>query len=159
MRYTLLTAASIVALSGCVVVPIPLGPATPDMSSITITPATTGFGKMLVDFRAQNGLGPVEENAVLTATANAYARTLVEAGSHEHRGPDGSMPWDRAKAQGYCSGYVAENIAWGQRSEAEVFNAWLSSPGHRANMLLDGIARFGLGRYQNEWVLVLGGPC
>jgi hypothetical protein len=44
---------------------------------------------------------------------------------------------------------VAENIAWGQRSAAEVVRDWMNSPGHRANILnrahrLIGIAAYAM---------------
>ena len=43
---------------------------------------------------------------------------------------------------------VAENIAMGQQSTEEVIDAWMRSPGHRANMLNGGFRRIGVAAYR-----------
>ena len=43
---------------------------------------------------------------------------------------------------------VGENIALGQRSVAEVVSSWMSSPGHRANMLSARYHRIGVSAYR-----------
>ena len=45
---------------------------------------------------------------------------------------------------------VAENIAEGQQSVAEVMNSWLNSPGHRANLLNPNYTSIGVGVYVSE---------
>jgi uncharacterized protein YkwD len=42
---------------------------------------------------------------------------------------------------------VGENIAMGQNSSAEVVQAWMDSPGHRANILNSGYQRIGVAAY------------
>ena len=60
-------------------------------------------------------------------------------------------------AAGYPWCLIAENIAKGQTSQAEVMQAWANSPPHRTNMLRPGIRDFGLARAPGDiWVLVLG---
>ena len=74
--------------------------------------------------------------------------------------PDGSAPWDRARAAGYCrTAAIAVNIAKGQPTEARVLQDWVDSPGHLQNMLDDRFIRFGLGQAGDSWVLLLGGAC
>ena len=162
MLKSCVAAAAVLAVSGCIIVPIPIpvgGSGFADPQSIVVTPETTGFGAMLVAQRAQVGAGPVERNAQLTAAATDYARQMDEQGFFDHRAPNGSMPWDRAKAAGYCSSFVAENIAYGQRSETQVFNEWMQSKGHRENMMDARFVRYGLGNYGDKWVLLLGDAC
>ncbi|MDR2703971.1 MAG: CAP domain-containing protein, partial [Cellulomonadaceae bacterium] len=58
-------------------------------------------------------------------------------GFFAHIAPDGSNPTDRALAAGWDRG-VGENIAWSSyRSDvaAVLVDAWMNSPGHRANIL------------------------
>ena len=43
---------------------------------------------------------------------------------------------------------VAENIAMGQTSSAEVLQSWMNSSGHRANILNPGHARIGVAAYR-----------
>lgn len=40
---------------------------------------------------------------------------------------------------------VGENIAWGQKSERSVTNAWLWSPGHRLNIMGSSYTKIGCG--------------
>ena len=57
-----------------------------------------------------------------------------QTGKFSHVGVGGSSFVTRAKAAGYNSA-LSENIAWGYRSGAAVVNAWMHSPGHRANIV------------------------
>lgn len=55
-----------------------------------------------------------------------------------------------------------ENIAWNQRSEEEVMNAWMNSSGHRANILNRNFNAAGFGKINNSkqepyWCTVFGG--
>ena len=59
---------------------------------------------------------------------------MVNRHYFEHRSPDGDSPEDRSLAAGYPD-YGGENIAYGQRSAAEVMDDWMHSPDHRANIL------------------------
>lgn len=142
------------ALGGCVVVPV-----TPT-ETVIMREATTGFGQALVALRGDNGIGPIMEDATLEAVAVAHAADMKARGYFDHVAPDGTAPWDRARAAGYCrTAAIAENIAEGQTSEQQVLTAWANSPGHMRNMLDGRFIRFGLGRDGDTWVLMLGGAC
>jgi uncharacterized protein YkwD len=43
---------------------------------------------------------------------------------------------------------VGENIAMGQRTTDEAVNAWMNSPGHRANILNGGYKKIGVAAYR-----------
>lgn len=45
---------------------------------------------------------------------------------------------------------VAENIAYGQRTEDKVMKTWLNSPGHRKNILSKSVDSIGCGFYYNN---------
>lgn len=54
---------------------------------------------------------------------------------------------------------VGENIAWNQKDEKEVFEAWMNSTGHRANILNKNFGKIGFGlsgnsRNQPYWTTV-----
>ena len=40
---------------------------------------------------------------------------------------------------------AGENIAWGQRTPAQVMQSWMNSDGHRENILSDSFGRLGVG--------------
>jgi uncharacterized protein YkwD len=50
----------------------------------------------------------------------------------------------------HTSRAVAENIAVGQPTSLEVVRAWMSSSGHRANILNGGHARIGVAAYRTD---------
>lgn len=77
--------------------------------------------------RAAHGLPAMRMDANLCAAA--YERALEIKRSFSHTRPDGS------RFSTICEGAYAENIARGQRSAARVMAAWMSSPGHRKNIL------------------------
>ena len=85
--------------------------------------------------RAKAGCGPLKLNAKLMAAAKTHARAMAEKDFFGHKGKDGGKASSRAKRQGYKFHMFAENIAAGQSSAEAVAQSWLSSSGHRKNIL------------------------
>jgi uncharacterized protein YkwD len=63
----------------------------------------------------------------------------------DHTSQDGRSPFDRMRGAGYKGGLMGENIAAGQPTPAAVMDAWMHSPGHRANILNCGYKVIGIG--------------
>jgi uncharacterized protein YkwD len=108
--------------------------------------------------RAANGIGPLVENAALSAASAGYSQRMVAQGFFGHESPDGGTLVERLTAVGYLGGddawVVGENIGWGQASLAtarSMVAAWMNSPGHRENLLSADYTQVGLG-------LALGTP-
>ncbi len=81
--------------------------------------------------RARYGLPPLEVCPNLLASARNHAAWMTRSHSLRHtRQP------------------VAENIAMGQRSSREAVQSWMSSPGHRANILNRSYQRIGVAAYR-----------
>ncbi len=60
--------------------------------------------------------------------------------------PVGASQYDRLALEGYPAfSYTTENIAFGQLTAQEVFEAWLLSPDHNANMLDGNYTSIGVG--------------
>ncbi|MGI5204023.1 CAP domain-containing protein [Spirillospora sp. CA-108201] len=95
--------------------------------------------------RAAHGLRPLADDAHLTAAAQAYSADMVARRFYSHTSPEGTQPWDRARAAGSTHLGIGENIACGQRSPAEVVQGWMDSPGHRANILKPDFTHIGVG--------------
>ena len=85
--------------------------------------------------RAKAGCGPLRLNPKLMSAAKSHARNMAEKDFFGHKGKDGSRFSNRIKRQGYKYRAAAENIAAGQASARQVALDWLSSPGHRRNIL------------------------
>jgi uncharacterized protein YkwD len=76
---------------------------------------------------------------------------MRDRGFFSHTNPDGLDPFARAAAAGLDA--RAENIAYGQPDPASVMDAWMNSPGHRANILDCSLTRLGVGMAEGA-----GGP-
>lgn len=96
------------------------------------------FVKKLLDLhneeRSSWGYEPLETDSRLCE----YAQKHAEKMSKEERLAHSSMT-------DLQSGSVGENIAWGQKTEADVVNAWMWSPGHRWNILGSEYRKAGFG--------------
>ena len=102
--------------------------------------------------RAQRGLTRLSEDSDLTAAARIRAREIASVFSHTR--PDGSSCFTVSeKAYG-------ENIARGHGSVDRVMAAWMSSAGHRANILRASYGSIGVCCLQIDgvycWVQLFG---
>ncbi|MFC5286388.1 CAP domain-containing protein [Actinokineospora guangxiensis] len=94
--------------------------------------------------RADSGCGPVRWNADLADAARAHSVDMAEQDYFDHTSLDGRSPFDRMRAHGYDSP-GGENIAAGQRTPESVMESWMTSPGHRANILNCDYTTLGVG--------------
>ncbi|MFF5923346.1 CAP domain-containing protein [Streptomyces flavochromogenes] len=95
--------------------------------------------------RAAAGCKALTVDADLTEAAQEYTDDMAATGNFSHTGTDGSQPQDRIEAAGYTWSRSGENIAKGQADAAAVMDAWMHSPGHRANILNCGFTEIGVG--------------
>lgn len=113
--------------------------------------------QMINGLRAEQGLGPVKPSDRLERAAMAHAMDMSRNKFVAHQGSDGSSVLKRVRRTGYGACVVAENIAQGQGSLAEVMTDWAASDGHRKNLLNTRISEYGLVKAPgNYWVMVLG---
>ena len=97
-------------------------------------------------FRADNGLDPLTVDPRLNEAAEAHSQSMAEEDFFSHTGLDGSSPGDRIEDAGYTNWSTwAENIAAGQPEPEDVMEAWINSPGHRANLLNPNLEDIGIG--------------
>ena len=113
--------------------------------------------------RAQYGLAPLAIQPQLVEAAQAHSNDQAARQRMSHVGADGSSVADRLDATGYSWSRVAENVAAGQPTATRVTDAWLGSPGHRANMLDGALVHIGVAvAYSSSgtpyWTMVLSAP-
>jgi uncharacterized protein YkwD len=108
--------------------------------------------------RRKAQLASVQVSDSLTRAAQRHAQDLARNQFFSHTGSNGSQPGARAKAAGYSSGFVGENIAMGTSSPEAVMRLWMNSAGHRDNILNARYVDVGVGFANNYWVLMLGNP-
>lgn len=116
------------------------------------------------DERARAGVGSLTGNPTLNAVAENYAMSMATQDFTGHVNPyTGEDAGDRVTVAGYAWIAVAENLAYGPCSADSAVNGWMTSPGHRENMLGAVYTEIGIGVYhggpeETYWVQVLATP-
>ncbi|HEX3095601.1 MAG TPA: CAP domain-containing protein [Patescibacteria group bacterium] len=88
------------------------------------------------DQRQQNGRSILHSNAKLKAAAEAKIDDMFAKQYFEHKSPSGKSPADLVREQDYEYIVVGENLALGNfKDDVALVDAWMNSPGHRANIL------------------------
>lgn len=101
--------------------------------------------------RSKAGLSPLTTNTTLKAAADKRAQETAVSFSHTR--PNGSKFSTVLQEYGISYRTAGENIAYGQRTPQDVVNAWMNSPGHRANILNSNFNKIGIGVYQSNGVI------
>ncbi|MFI5783901.1 CAP domain-containing protein [Nocardia sp. NPDC051570] len=94
--------------------------------------------------RAKAGCPALKPESHLKQAAQAHTEDMAAHGYLDHNSSKGS-PFDRMTAAGYHWQKAAENIAQGYTSPSDVMKGWMSSPGHRQNILDCGLRDIGVG--------------
>jgi uncharacterized protein YkwD len=120
----------------------PRSSAREDASTARQTALETGLVREINGVRRVRGLKPLLYSAKLTAAAVQHTREMGADGYFEHESFDSTEFWKRIArwypSRGFSSWSVGENLLY---SAPEVEGAgsgvddWMSSPGHRANLL------------------------
>lgn len=113
--------------------------------------------------RAQRGLSAYTLNSQLTAAAANHAHWMVETGRISHVQDNGSSPRSRARANGYSSDWVSENIYMGTNAgTGTAWNFWINSPIHYAGLTSPNYAHVGIASASSNdmsaYVMVFGNP-
>jgi uncharacterized protein YkwD len=102
--------------------------------------------------RAEHDLPALRENRRLRKAAHGHSRDMVKDGYFEHTTPEGTTMVDRILRARYVredEGWaLGENLAWGTGSLGTprgAVQAWMDSPGHRANILKKAYRELGVG--------------
>ena len=102
--------------------------------------------------RGGRGLPSLKGNARLRRAAEGHSADMVRNGFFEHTTPSGTTMVDRILRARYVrrdEGWVlGENLAWGTGrlgTPRGAIEAWMDSPGHRANVLKRSFREMGVG--------------
>jgi uncharacterized protein YkwD len=122
----------------------------PSASGLAAARATTLC--LVNDERTSHGLRPLSSNPRLVKAAREHSRDMVARHYFDHVAPGGSDLVTRLRHVHYISRRISwaigENIAWGTGSDATpqaIVEAWMESPGHRANILSTEFREAGIG--------------
>lgn len=110
--------------------------------------------------RINAGLPALTYNSVLEKGAMIRAEEIIKSFSHTR--PDGSKFYTVFEGT-YDYRMIGENLAAGFTSASSVVSGWMSSEGHRANILKEGYTEIGIGIKKDKdgrlyWVQIFGDP-
>lgn len=108
--------------------------------------------------RAKVGLPALIENELLTEAAEKKADDMDENDYFEHE-PEGRLSYiDFIKNEGYVYSIIGENLARDFSDVQSVVDAWIESPGHRANVLSSRYTETGISVEGGFVVQMFGNP-
>jgi uncharacterized protein YkwD len=91
--------------------------------------------RLMNDYRAQQGLTPLSEDALLDEAAADRMRHMEEESFWSHESPDGLSPFHWLDQRRYRYRTAGENLASGFETARLLVQSWMESRGHRANIL------------------------
>jgi len=100
--------------------------------------------------RAKNGLPALKTNWEVSRVARYKSQDMINKNYFAHQSPTYGSPFDMMESFGIKFSAAGENIAKGQKTPAEVMNAWMNSPGHKSNILSRSYTEIGVGLAKNK---------
>ena len=101
--------------------------------------------------RTGNSLAPLIESLALDSAAQAKANDMLANQYFAHVSPSAKTPWDFIANAKYNYIIAGENLAINYYSSESVEQAWMNSPGHRANILNSNFENIGIGISQGQY--------
>jgi len=139
-------------------VPQPTPASTPDPDPDNgLTAAEQRMFELVNQDRAAAGLPPLQIDMRLVRAARIKSQDMQDKGYFAHTSPDGTTPWDLIKDQGVTYRAAGENIAMGFTNSDAAEHGFMSSPGHKANILNKDFNHVGIGIVGNYYTQEFAG--
>ena len=139
--FAALAAAALTRAAGAVHLDRPVQGSSSVSAGIQSSSAASEVVRLTNSARSQNGYAALVEDGALSEAAAVRACEIARSFSHTR--PSGASFSSALSESGVSYLRAGENIASGQKSASEVVNAWMNSPGHRANILNSSYSRIG----------------
>lgn len=139
--FAALAAAALTGAAGAVHLDRPVQGSSSVSAGIQSSSTASEVVRLTNSARSQNGYAALVEDGALSEAAAVRAREIARSFSHTR--PSGASFSSALSESGVSYLRAGENIASGQKSASEVVNAWMNSPGHRANILNSSYSRIG----------------
>lgn len=117
------------------------------ISPIDLTTRLTRQGIINIanEERTRKGLAPLIENQKLNSSALIKVEDMMDLQYFEHVSPKGVSVSDLGKTVNYDFIIIGENLAMGNfADDRDLIDAWMASPGHRANILNENYTEIGV---------------
>lgn len=147
LRFFAAASTALVTLSCTVPVPpAPAPPPAPAAVSGRVGATEARIFNLINAERKRQGLPLLEYSRQLGEMANLHARNMARYHKMAHVLPESGLPTlaDRARHVGYPFGRLAENVAHDYPDAQTVVQGWMTSKGHRANILNSDVEETGI---------------
>ena len=115
----------------------------------TISSSVTAYESEVIrlvnEIRANHGLKPLIHDWQLSRVARYKSEDMKKNNYFSHTSPTYGSPFNMMKNFGISYKTAGENIAKGYSTPKAVVDAWMNSPGHRANILNSSYTHIGVG--------------
>ena len=101
--------------------------------------------RLVNEIRKSKGLSPLTLDWELSRVARYKSQDMKNLGYFSHTSPTYGSPFEMMKSFGITYRTAGENIARGYSTPRAVVDAWMNSPGHRANILNSSFTHIGVG--------------
>jgi len=136
---------------------MPVGIFTRDFSTFEVAYAAPVTSGTLIELtnqaRVEEGLEALVVSPLLTQSAQAKSNDMLEKNYFAHTSPEGLSPWYWFGQVGYDYIYAGENLAKNYATAEAMFEAWMNSPTHRANILSANYQEIGIAVASDSEVL------
>ncbi len=95
--------------------------------------------------RAHESVPVLQRNALLDEAAQMKAQDMAAKGYYAHVSPDGVTPMYWVEKAGYKYLIIGENLVVNRTDAEQVVDAFMGSPGHKANILRKDFTEIGVG--------------
>lgn len=95
--------------------------------------------------RADGGIATLQRNSLLDQAAQMKAQDMAAKGYYAHVSPEGLTPMYWVERAGYKYLVIGENLVVNRTDADQVVDAFMGSPGHRANILRKDFTDIGVG--------------
>ncbi len=124
--------------------PAPTATATPAPSCGKMSSVECEVGRLVNLQRKNNGVPELRILSRCVEAAQYHSQEMADSGFFSHDSPNQSIQ-QRYAQFGLNGSYWGENIAYGYSTPASVMTTWMSSSGHRANILSRNFKSLGVG--------------
>lgn len=109
--------------------------------------------RLVNNIRKEKGLNALTYDWELSRVARYKSQDMKDNNYFSHTSPVYGSPYQMMKHFGISYRSAGENIAKGYATPQAVVNAWMNSPGHRANILNASYTHIGVGYVSggNHW--------
>ena len=130
-------------------------PAAPiEKNDTTVSSSNLTYEQKVVELvnveRQKAGLSTLKMDSAISNVARAKSKDMAVNNYFAHQSPTYGSAGDMLRQFGISWSAWGENIASGQRTPEIVVNAWMNSPGHRANILSNNFSKIGVGYVTNS---------